>query len=87
MIAKAYIAQNGHKKRIYQRAIISTSGSHFKLANQTALEVSFLLNVLESYLIYYFFVTPVRGYGIIGGGAVLFFGSTVVGSTILPALG
>ena len=42
MIAKAYIAQNGHNKRICQPAILSPSGSPFKLASQTVLVVSFL---------------------------------------------
>ena len=33
------------------------------------------------------FVIAVRSFGIIGGGAVLFGASAIVGQTILPALG
>ena len=87
MTANFYFAQNGHKKRICQPSIILTSFSHFKLANLTVLEVSFFAQDIGELFSSLTFLTPVRGYGIIGGGAVLFFGSSVVGSTILPALG
>ena len=87
MIANFYFAQNGHKKRICQPSIILTSFSHFKLANLTVLEVSFFAQDIGELFSSLTFLTTVRGYGIIGGGAVLFFGSSVVGSTILPALG
>ena len=61
-----------------------SDGFHFQLARQTALEVNICLmfygdasNLLIS----------VKGFGIIGGGAVLFSASALAGGQILPLLG
>ena len=60
------------------------NGLRFQLARQTALEVNIcvMFNGDASNLL-----ISVRGFGIIGGGAVLFSGAALAGTTILPMLG
>ena len=60
------------------------NGFHFQLARQIALEVNIcvMFDGDASYLL-----KLVRGFGIIGGGAVLFSASALAGQTILPLLG
>ena len=60
------------------------NGLHFQLARQTALEVNIcaMFNGDASNIL-----ISVRGFGIIGGGAVLFSASALAGQTILPLLG
>ena len=61
-----------------------SDGFHFQLARQTALEVNICVtfNGDASNLL-----ISVKGFGIIGGGAVLFSASALAGQTILPFLG
>ena len=60
------------------------NGFHFQLARQIAQEVNIcvIFNGEASYLL-----KSVRGFGIIGGGAVLFSASALAGQIGLPLLG
>ena len=60
------------------------NGFHFQLARQTALEVNISVMFDEDALN---LLILVRGFGIIGGGAVLFSASALAGVQILPLLG